>query len=160
PDKLGKIFHYDLYGKREFKYSFLSENSIRSINFNQIPNISPNYFMVQKDFESQKEYNSGFSTNELFKVNSVGIVTARDAFTIHNEKNKLSQTIEEFLQLDNEVARSTFNLGKDVRDWQVGYAKADLETHYPDKGKFIKIDYRPFDERWTYYTGKSKGFHC
>src|SRR5210317_1901043 len=29
--QLGKVFHYDLYGKRELKYDFLNENSLRSI---------------------------------------------------------------------------------------------------------------------------------
>lgn len=27
------------------------------------------------------------------------------------------------------------------------------------KDNFLKVNYRPFDYKWTYYTGKSKGFH-
>src|SRR5690606_37408985 len=53
-----------------------------------------------------------------------------------------------------------FDLGKDARDWQVKLAKDDLEKFYPDKGVFTKIAYQPFDYKWTYYTGNSKGFHC
>jgi hypothetical protein len=51
-------------------------------------------------------------------------------------------------------------LGKDVRDWKIKFAKKDLENNYPNKGIFTKLCYRPFDQRWTFYTGKSKGFHC
>lgn len=43
---------------------------------------------------------------------------------------------------------------------KVSYAKADLENYYPDKGSFTKLSYRPFDDKWTFFTGKSKGFHC
>jgi predicted helicase len=72
----------------------------------------------------------------------------------------MKNTIDEFITLDNEVARSRFNLGKDVRDWKVSYARKDLKKMYPDKGCITKIAYRPFDTRWTFYTGQSRGFHC
>ena len=159
-NELGKVLHFDLYGKREDKYNFLSENSLKSIAWNNLQPTQPNYFMVSKDFDTLKDYNSGFKVNELFPVNSVGIVTARDGFTIHETKEQVQQTIEEFLSLDDETARIRFKLGKDVRDWQVDFAKKDLKGNYPNRGQFAKISYRPFDEKWTYYTGKSKGFHC
>ena len=40
------------------------------------------------------------------------------------------------------------------------YAKKDLIENNPIEEKYSKISYRPFDIRWTYYTGNSKGFHC
>ena len=159
-NELGKVLHFDLYGKREDKYDFLIRSSLKTIDYLELPNISPDYFMVQKDFEAQKEYKCGFSVSKLFRENSVGIVTARDNFTVHNTRGKARETIDRFLTLDDESARIEFRLGKDVRDWQVNFAKKDLAQNYPDKGQFIKFDYRPFDIRWTYYTGNSKGFHC
>ena len=158
--ELGKVFHFDLYGLREYKYDFLSENSVKTIPYKELPNISPNYFFVGKDFKEQSEYDKAFKINELFLLNSVGIVTARDGFTIHDTKSELQKTIEEFLFLDDESARKRFNLGKDVRDWQVNYARKDLQNSFPGKGRFCKVSYRPFDDKWTFYTGKSKGFHC
>lgn len=159
-NELGKVFHYDLYGKREEKYSFLLDNNIKSVPYVELPNVKPNYFFVQKDFEVEEEYNNGFSVNEIFPLNNVGIVTARDGFTIHNTREDVENTIIEFLSLDDETARIRFKLGKDVRDWKVNFAKTDLNINYPNKGVFTKLCYRPFDDRWTFYTGKSKGFHC
>jgi len=158
--ELGKVFHFDLFGKREMKYDFLNEKSLYTVSYKEIPNSSPNYFFVVKDFGQQTEYEKGFQISDLFTVNSVGIVTARDNFTIHNSKDEVKKTIEEFLRLDDETARKRFDLGKDVRDWQVNYARKDLENAYSDKSSFQKISYRPFDDRWTFYTGKTKGFHC
>lgn len=159
-NELGKVFHFDLFGKREMKYDFLNENSIATIDYKELPNVAPNYFFLNKDFDSQKGYDEGFSISELFPLNNVGIVTARDGFTIHNSKKDVENTISEFLKLDDEEARIKFKLGKDVRDWQVNFAKKDLQNYYPDKGFFAKLLYRPFDNRWTYYTGNTKGFHC
>jgi predicted helicase len=98
-------------------------------------------------------------------VNSVGIVTARDEFTIHETPQKIKDTILEFLSLYNETARNRFKLGKDARDWSVAGARKDLvpnleKNSKPDFSKIMKIQYRPFDTRYTYYTGHSKGFHC
>ncbi|WP_165698006.1 type ISP restriction/modification enzyme [Flavobacterium nackdongense] len=159
-EELGNTFHFDLYGKREYKYDFLKDNDIYKIPYKHLTNKSPMYFMVKKDFDVEKIYNKGFKINELFNLNNIGIVTARDAFTIHNTKEDVRKTIEDFLNLDDETARTKYNLGKDVRDWQVNLARKDLLTHYPNKGFFIKFSYRPFDEKWTFFTGKSKGFHC
>jgi predicted helicase len=159
-DELAQVFHFDLFGKRELKYDFLSNNSIKTIDYKKLPNVAPNYFLVNKDFDVQEVYDKGFKINDLFTLNNVGIVTARDSFTIHKSENDLIKTIEDFLILDDETARIKYELGKDVRDWQVNFAKKDLEDNYPNKGKITKISYRPFDIRYTFYTGKTKGFHC
>lgn len=158
--ELGKVFHFDLYGKRNVKYDFLRKHSLQNVPFTALPNKAPMYFMVQKDFEAQEEYRKGFSVQELFTVNSVGIVTARDSFTIHDTINEAKDTIEKFMSMEDEDARTYFKLGKDVRDWKVSYAKKDLKENYPSKGTFAKLSYRPFDEKWTFFTGNSKGFHC
>ncbi|MGN6638412.1 MAG: type ISP restriction/modification enzyme [Mucilaginibacter sp.] len=93
-------------------------------------------------------------------MNSLGFVTARDIFTIHYSEKDVKKTIEEFLRIDDETARTRFKLGKDVRDWQVSLARKDLLQHYPNKGQIVKVSYRPFDIKYTFYTGKSKGFYC
>ncbi|ACU07479.1 adenine specific DNA methyltransferase [Flavobacteriaceae bacterium 3519-10] len=159
-NELGQVLHYDLFGKRDFKYQFLNENNISTIPFNLLQNTAPNYFMVQKDFGVQKEYDHGFKINDLFFLNSLGLTTARDHFTIHNSKQAVEKVINEFLLLDDETARTKFRLGADVRDWQINFAKKDLNKNYPDQGSFEEVAYRPFDTKWTYFTGNSKGFHC
>ena len=66
----------------------------------------------------------------------------------------------DFVVLTPETAREKYNLGKDARDWQVVLAQKDLKTSGPKKENLTKILYRPFDIRYTYYTGNSRGFHC
>jgi predicted helicase len=69
-------------------------------------------------------------------------------------------TVLNFVSLDAEVARQAYQLGNDARDWKVKLAQEDLKKSGPTKGNIVPILYRPFDIRYTYYTGNSKGFHC
>jgi len=156
---LAEVEHFNLYGRRKEKYDYLLKNNLSTIPFTKLNPTQKEYFFVPKDYGLKSEYDKGFSIQELFPVNSVGIVTARDNFTIHSTPEAVKNTIQEFIKLDVETARSRFDLGKDVRDWSVAGAQKDL-THKPDFSKIVKINYRPFDTRFTYYTGKSKGFHC
>ena len=91
---LAKVFHYDLYGRREDKYKFLLDNGIASVPYVELPNEKPNYFFVQKDFKKKKNYDKGFSVKELFPLNSVGIVTGKDSFYIDYYKKDLISKIE------------------------------------------------------------------
>ncbi len=122
--ELAQVFHFDCFGKREDKYNFLWENSLSSIAFKALPNQAPMYFMVRKDFELKKEYEEGFSIAELFPINSVGIVTAKDAILVNDKKEDLLKNVEEFYQI-----------------------KAD-------ENLVQKISYRPFDEKFVYYDLK------
>src|SRR5690606_35540763 len=89
--ELGKVFHYDLYGKREDKYSFLTDNELSTVKFNLLTNKGPNFYMVKKDFDSEKQYSKGFAVNELFQANNVGIVTSRDSFVIDRNNYTLEK---------------------------------------------------------------------
>ncbi|WP_237708929.1 hypothetical protein [Gillisia marina] len=44
PNELGKIYHHELFGKREFKYDFLSNKSFKDVDYTELPNIEPSYF--------------------------------------------------------------------------------------------------------------------
>ncbi|MBQ6268858.1 MAG: DNA methyltransferase, partial [Bacteroidetes bacterium] len=113
-----------------------------------------------KDFSKINDYEDFFALDNLFNKNVSGITTARDKFTIHFNYNNLKDTIDKFLSIkDDEEARTIFSLGRDGRDWKISTARKDLEKCYPDKGMFVEIHYRPFDYRFTFYTGNGKGFY-
>ena len=158
--ELGMCFHYDVYGKRDYKYDFLTKNNFEKIPYTLIPNKSPMYYMVQKDFKKEADYEKGFSVNDLFLSNSIGVVTARDKLTIKETKDEVIATISDFSNIEIEEARKKYSLGKDARDWQVSLAQKDLRESNLSDEKIVTISYRPFDDKWTFYTGKSKGFHC
>lgn len=147
--ELGQVFHYDLYGKREDKYSFLTENGLSTVKFDLLTNKAPNYYMVKKDFDSEKKYSKGFSINELFKANNVGIVTSRDSFVIDKNKNCLEKRINDFFNLSKDQLQQLYKL-KENKSWKIDFVKQQSKSF--DKDCIKKIYYRPFDEHYIYYN--------
>ena len=154
-----KTYYADLWGPREEKYNTLSETDVRSTEWYELQPISPYYLLVPQAAELRSEYELGWETTDIFQIDSVGIVTGRDKFTLHWTAKKLRETVDNFVSLSEDDARKKYQLPKDSQDWKVHLAQADLRNH-PDANQHItSIHYRPFDTRWTYYTGQSSGFH-
>lgn len=153
--KLADVYHYDLYGKRDFKYDFLSTNNLKSIEWNKLDYSEPNYFFVLKDFGEIKEYEKGFKIDELMNIYVSGFQTKRDKLTINFTKTELEAVKTFLIENDKINIMNHFKLQEDGRDWKVEWAKQDLVNNNP---KIIEVLYRPFDSRFTYFSGKSKGF--
>ncbi|MHA1382108.1 MAG: type ISP restriction/modification enzyme, partial [Candidatus Helarchaeota archaeon] len=130
------------------------------IKWEELKPQSPFYFFVPKDLSAQDEYNEYWQVTDIFPINSVGFATARDHFSIHFTPEEVWDTIVDFSKLGIEEARNKYRLRKDVRDWKVDLAQKDVIKSGIDKNKIISFRYRPFDFRFTYYTGKTKGFMC
>ena len=80
--------------------------------------------------------------------------------TIRRTVEEVRETVTDFVSLSVDEARESYSLPRDTRDWRIHLAQADLRDH-PDAEQHIQpINYRPFNTPWTYYTGKSRGFHC
>jgi predicted helicase len=123
-DDFAEVFHFDLFGKRDFKYDFLSNNTIKTINYKKLPNVAPNYFFQDKNFEEQKEYDKGFPVNKLFTINSVGIVTSKDNILVNDMKSDLINNVNNYYEIES------------------------------DNNLVQKYSYRPFDEKYIYYNTK------
>ncbi len=156
--KLAKVSHYDLYGKRQLKYDFLNSNSIDSIRWNELEPQAPQQFFVKKDFELLKEYEEGLKVNELFPVNGTGILTKRDELCIQRTEQLALQSAKDILELSKEDFYKKYNLPKDVRDWRYEWAIGDIKKSNLEASSVKPIAYRPFDNRFIYYTGRSRGF--
>jgi predicted helicase len=159
PSELGKVFHYDLFGKRDFKYDFLSKNSIKSIPFSELTNTEPMYFMVHKDFRNKNIYDKGFKLAKLFTLNNTGIVSKRDKLAFQFEKNKIEKIITHLFELSPNEMRQKYPEGNwDSRDGKAEIVKTSLDINGYNNSLFIKCSYRPFDDRFTFYNSNSKGF--
>jgi predicted helicase len=155
----GKILRADCFGPRLSKLKYLDTNSLHSIEWKELVPSAPNYEWVVRDEITRKEYSKGFSVSELFLSSGVGFVTARDEMAIQYTKADIEKVVNDFQTMDAEALRATYNLRKDTQDWKVLLAKEDVIKNFSED-KFVPISYRPFDTRWTFYTGNSNGFHC
>ncbi|WP_457636843.1 type ISP restriction/modification enzyme [Oceanithermus sp.] len=155
-----KVYYADLWGRRAEKYRWLSEHALENTPFEPLHPVSPFYFFVPRNTEGIEHYRQWSRVDELLPESSVGIVTARDKLTIASSKEELLNRVRTFAELEEELAREAFKLGRDVRDWKVRWAQDDIKKQPISEALAAPILYRPFDVRWTYYTGRSRGFIC
>lgn len=149
--ELGQVFHYDLYGKRDFKYDFLSENSIKSIDFNCFTPFKNSFLFKSIDKTMFKNYNEGINPIILFKVNVMGFQTHRDNFCIDENKINLSKRLSDFSQTEfnEDNILKAFGVKSssdfDIKSAQIELSKANIQE------EIIQCVYRPFENKFIYF---------
>ncbi|MDR3668231.1 MAG: N-6 DNA methylase, partial [Ignavibacteriaceae bacterium] len=159
-EKTKSVLHSELFGLRDAKYDWLNKHNIKNVKWDKLEPNKEFYLFIPQDQKLQESYQTFMKITDIFPVNSVGIVTARDALTIGRTENEIWDRVSNFARLEPELARATYKLGVDTRDWKVELAQKDLIDSGLLKNNLKRILYRPFDTRYTYYTGNSRGFHC
>lgn len=119
--ELAEVCHYDMFGLRDEKYSYLRNSLLSDVDFDKVTLSAPDYFMLPKDFSAFEDYNRGFALDKLFEINSVGIVTAKDKILVNDDVSTLKNNVEEYYGI-------TF-----------------------DTSKVTDFSYRPFDIKKLYY---------
>ncbi len=148
-----EVRHFDLYGTRNYKYEFLKNNNLQSIEWQTLNPIDPMRFFVPKDFSLQSEYDKGFNIVDLMPEHSTGIETQRDNVAIGYSLPELSVVQKDFDVLSEDEFRLKYSLDKDGRDWTYDRAREDVKRNAEIK----LITYRPLDMRYILYSGKPKG---
>ena len=164
-ERTKNVFWAERWGERDTgpsggKYGWLAANTVETTPWRRLAPHAPSYLFVPCDEKREKEYEKGYKLTDIFLERSVGIVTARDRLSIQFDISQLRKIISDFSEREVEDARQTYNLGKDTRDWSVQRAQQDLKDHLNQDQHIIRILYRPFDQRFTYYTGRGSGFIC
>lgn len=120
--QLATVKHFDLRGKREFKYETLTKNTLQSLEWNELEPNEPNYFLVKKDFDESGMYEKGFKIDELFPVNTSGIkshddknLVSFDKFPSDNYKYHYRVFDDRFINYDlKKVLRNRFSVMKNI----------------------------------------------
>jgi len=158
---MAEVFHFDLFGKREFKYDTLSKLNLDKIDFKMLDPEKPNLFFIPKNNANSESYYTGINVYDIFKINSTGIQTSRDKLVIDFNYKTLINRIADFSDLnntDNEIRVKYFGNKKegkyklgDTRGWKIESVRKELQQIKFEN--FIKVlSYRPFDKRYLFYS--------
>jgi len=152
-DKNRKVFHSELWGIRKEKYDWLTNNDTTTTKWQEIAPKSESYFFVPRDEKLLELYEKSLKITDIFPVNSVGVVTARDKFAIDFDKNVLKRRITMFRNqsMPDELIKQTFKL-KDTSTFKLRKSRETLSKDKNWEQYFSEILYRPFDKRYIYYT--------
>lgn len=162
-NKIGKkhnavVYRTDLWGLRNAKYDYLNQTDLFSIDWQRITPAPPlNAFFVE-DHTSKATYQSGFPLKDLFVVSGTGVLTKRDELCIHFSAEEAFEAARAIKEESEPLVRAKYHIPEDVRDWKYSWAKKDIETFGLHRENVKAITYRPFDQRYVYYTGQSRGF--
>lgn len=150
----------EMWGSRRNKYANLKNATSFTLFSKKFKPIAPLYIFLPQNNVLREEFHAGMALDEIFSLYSTGVATARDRLTVHFTKTELCSTLHEFSSLSIEQAREQFVLGQDTKDWKVELAQNDIKRTGQNESCIKKYLYRPFDLRYTYYTGQPRGFHC
>ncbi len=148
---LGEVYHFDLQGKRDYKYDFLFDNSFKSIGFKKLVLESKYNFFVPKNFADVEQYNKGFKMDSLCSIVNNGFQTDRDSLFIDIEKNVISKRIE---QLFSSEYDNTFIKEYNIADSSSYKLTKVISNNSFNPSQIQKTLYRPFDIRYIYYDTK------
>lgn len=148
------VRYAELWGPREKKFSSLVDEDLIKTNWRSISPQLPNWFFIPKDNAVQEEYEKFRKVTDIFPLHNSGIQTGRDDPTLQFEENKIAAVVADFRSKRVDELKNKYAL-VDSSGWTTAKARADIMEH---QGEIAKLLYRPFDYRYTYFTGKSAGF--
>ena len=146
--KPAAVRHADVFGLRNTKYSYLNESDITTTKWKKVNAAAPFYLFVPHSAKRLKEYENGAKITDIMAVNSVGVVTGRDALVFDFDEQALRRRIKDF--------SDPTHSDDDVRARYLSVAdKLDVRTARDRLRKVRRLGeaiapclYRPFDVRW------------
>lgn len=146
--KMADVYHADLRGRRRTKFDAL----LGDIDFAHVSQTDKNFSFIPQNSRGQDDYESGVQVDLLFQQNVTGIVTMGDGFIVADNPQTIANRVQKLAanEYDESTLNAKFGLGKN-------YAKFVLDGASKlrfDSDKIIKLNYRPFDERYTYFDNK------
>ncbi|HOC22017.1 MAG TPA: N-6 DNA methylase [Anaerolineae bacterium] len=151
-EAVSRLYHADVWGARADKYAWLDAHTLADTPWTELTPQTPFYLFTPHDAALEADYRRFPGVPELFPVNSVGIVTARDGFVFDFDLEALKRRIRTLRDSDmpDELAAQAYGL-RDKPTWTLRATRAALRADAAWEEKFTRCLYRPFDERWLYY---------
>ena len=153
PNVLGQVFHYDLFGKRDLKYDFLSEKSLKTIPFSSFTPFQNSFVFKKIDESKLLQYQKGVNPVNLFQINVMGFQTHRDEFAIDFEMDEIKNRAKDLINKDvsNDDIYKKYSIS-DNRDWKLAKARNEIQSDNNWGNKATYCAYRPFDNRPCYFS--------
>lgn len=143
-----KVYYTDIWGTREAKFEALAKGNLV---FSQLKLDQKMAYFIPFGDQDKAIYEKGIGITELFPTNVTGIITGNDKVAIAPSRNELVQRMDVVRNATDEKPIiemwGKFTAGQTAKKIQSDVISAE--------GKITPIAFRPFDNRWTYYSGNS-----
>ncbi|WP_270980690.1 type ISP restriction/modification enzyme [Campylobacter upsaliensis] len=151
--------------KRAEKFALLedmAQRGLNSIKWEELSLNEPYFWFVPKSFESE-EYEDFWALvgdralgdkKAVFSSYINGITSGKDEIAFQISQPNLKQILQDLINLETEKFEKKYQIKSTNAEWNAERARSDVRQN---EGKIEAIVYRPFDMRYTYYSGK-QGF--
>jgi hypothetical protein len=151
PNQPKGIFHSEVWGSRQSKYSATARSELRAVPWRELKPDAPYYFLVPLQMGGSSEYRRYTPLQEIFAENVTGIVTARDGLVVGFLKSDLQERVEGFLNratADDEIRRR-YRVG-DNYQWKMRVVREAMAGELFQEALIKNYTFGPFDERLLY----------
>lgn len=151
---LAEVCHGELWGTRDSKYAQLWDGTTASLAATALPQKAPQHPFVARDYDGESEYANGFQIADLFSNKNVGMVSGNDDVVFVHRENDVEDLINSLKNISRVAFLAKYKMKKEPKLWSFASAMSDV---LQDDAVICKLLYRPFDHRWTAFTGRSGG---
>jgi hypothetical protein len=148
-----EVYHADLWGEREHKYSTLLKKDVTDTKWTQLHPASPSYFFFPQETDLLPEYEQGWKLTEAMPLNVTGFQSHRDPFAIAFDRQTMVDRMKRLRDGNYSDAdiREEYGIA-DNRDWKLDDARAEIKGNKNWESAIIRCAYRPFDWRWCHFS--------
>jgi predicted helicase len=145
-----RLHRGDLWGLRQNKYRILS-GELPLPKTACITPMEP-FFFFEVATSADDAYKLGVSVATLFEQSSVGFVTGRDEALISFDIGTIVDLVKDLAdkRVADSVIASRYGM-EDTSGWPLTRRRRELMRDADRNEKVIRIAYRPFDNRFTFY---------
>ncbi len=152
PEKLGPacVYHTELWGNREDKYSWLEANTIDTTQWNELTPISPNYLFAP--YSVSEEYKRYIKLVDIFVLKNCGITSSRDNMVTDFEPEPILKRVNYFRDSaeSNKQLCEQLSINKS-KNWDIDKARKSLRSNQNLEEYVQRFLRFPFDERFIFY---------
>ncbi|MCL2484186.1 MAG: hypothetical protein FWE79_02210, partial [Firmicutes bacterium] len=146
-----KVYHADLFGTRENKFSALDK---KNIVFKKLDIDTKMAYFIPQNETGKDTYEDGVNISELFLTNVTGVMSGNNDISLASTEKELRKRID--------IVNNALNEEPIQKLWgsfSRGQTADKIQKDLLDKeGKITPIAFRPFEDKWTYYSGTSCGW--
>ena len=147
-----RISRADVRGNRASKLRWLMGRDVESTSWTELQPRGPSYLFVPRDRRLEEQYVRGIPLPEIFPQHSVGVLTARDAFVMDFDRQKLRERIIQLRKglLPRDLVPDEYP--RDTGSWKLAEAVRRAGEDREWETRFTEILFRPFDLRHVFYA--------
>lgn len=145
-----KVYYTDLWGTCEEKLQCLQNGNLK---FEELEIDKKMAYFIPFGDMNKSSYEKGISIAELFPTNVTGIVSGKDKVAIASNKDELIRRMK--------IVENAIDEQPIIELWEKfgrGQTADKIKNDVLSDGIITPIEFRPFDSRWTYYSGNSCGW--